>query len=96
MQTDHCPLVYIFCNDNGKLKLTRWAFKIQALDLKVKYIAGRANILADYLSRVPIQEVVGLYDSCAFDLTSEIPPTYLTLTALEEWHADFDRQLEVR
>ena len=64
--------------------------------MKVEYIAGRANILADYLSRVPIQEVVGLYDSSAFDLTSEIPPTYLTLTALEEWCADFDRRLEVR
>ena len=49
--------------------------------MKVEYIAGRANVLADYLSRVPIQEVVGLYDLSAFDLTSEIPPTYLTLTA---------------
>ena len=64
--------------------------------MKVEYIAGRANVLADYLSRVPIQEVVSLYDSSVFDLTSEIPPTYLTLTALEEWHADFDRRLEAR
>ena len=64
--------------------------------MKVEYIAGRANVLADYLSRVPIQEVVGLYDSSAFDLTSEITTTYLTLIALEEWHADFNRRLEAR
>ena len=64
--------------------------------MKVEYIAGRANILADYLSRVPIQEVVGLYDSSAFDLNSEITTTYLTLIALEEWRADFNRRLEAR
>lgn len=62
----------------------------------VEFVAGKANVLADYNSRLPVAELAGMVDEEAFDLSEHIPPTGLILTALEEWRADFDRRLAAR
>ena len=54
VRTDHKPLVYIFRNDVNKSKLSRWALKLQALNLEIEHINGKVNVLADYVSRRPI------------------------------------------
>ena len=93
VRTDHKPLIYIFQGAATKAKLMRWSLLLQQYDLHVDYIEGKANILADFASRVPIQEWFGLLDDAAFDLTSHIPPTSLVCTAFEEWKREADRKL---
>ena len=88
--TDYKPLIYIFKNTEGKSKLARWALKLQRFDLQVEYVAGKVNVLADFVSRVLLQRLEGLLDEAAFDLSREIPPTSAVFAALEEWRKDFN------
>ena len=90
VRTDHKRLIYIFKNTEGKSKLTRWGLKLQQFDLQVKYVAGKANVLADFVSCVPLQRLADLLDEAAFDLSREIPPTSAVFAALEEWREDFN------
>lgn len=93
VRTDHKPLIYIFQGAATKAKLMRWTLLLQQYDLRVEHISGKANVLADFASRVPLQEWYGLLDQDAFDLTTHIPPTSLVLTAFEEWKREADRKL---
>ena len=56
-------------------------------------MAGKANVLADANSRMPLRESIGLLDEAALDLSAEIPPTGLILAAYEEWKQDWDRRM---
>lgn len=88
VRTDHKPLIYIFKGAAHRAKLMRWALLLQKYTLEVEYIEGKANVLADFASRMPLREWVGLLDEAAFDLSSEIPSTNLVLTAYQEWKED--------
>lgn len=50
--TDHNPLKYLHRFKNRNQRLTRWSLFLQEYDLNISHIAGKANILADGLSRV--------------------------------------------
>jgi len=54
VRTDHKPLIYIFQGAASKAKLMRWSLLLQKYDLRVEYIQGKANVLANFASRVPI------------------------------------------
>ena len=54
------------------------------------YVAGKANVLANFVSRVPLQRLEGLLDEAAFDLSCKIPPTSAVFATLEEWREDFN------
>lgn len=71
----------------------RWSLLLQKYDLEIEYVAGKANVLADANSRMPLREWVGLLGDAAFDLSSQIPPTGLILAAYEEWKAEWDRRM---
>jgi hypothetical protein len=71
----------------------RWALLLQKYELEVEYIEGKANVLADCASRMPLREWVGLLDEAAFDLTAEIPATNLVMTAYEEWKVEADKRM---
>src|SRR5262249_28100261 len=47
--TDHEPLPWIDKASSGKVQ--RWALFMQQFDLKIVHIAGRHNVIADWLSR---------------------------------------------
>ena len=47
-------------------------------------------MLADFVSRVPLQRLAGLLDEAAFNLSHEIPLTSAVFATLEEWHKDFN------
>lgn len=93
VRTDHKPLVYIFKGAAQRAKLMRWALLLQKYDLDVEYIEGKANVVADYASRMPLRQWAGLLDEAAFDLTAEVPATNMVLAAYDEWKAEKDRDL---
>jgi len=71
----------------------RWSLLLQKYDLEIEYVAGKANVLADFNSRLPLKKWMGLLDEAAFDLWAEIPPTGLILAAYEEWKRDWDKKM---
>ena len=66
--TDHQPLAYIFKSTSVKPKLMRWAMKLQSYNLKVHYITGKTNTLADAASRFPVEDFEEPSGDAAFDL----------------------------
>jgi len=50
--SDHNPLKYLHRFKNRNQRLTRWSLFLQEYDLDIFHIAGKANILADGLSRI--------------------------------------------
>ena len=63
----------------------RWSLLLQKFDIEVKYISGKANVLADFKSRMPLKQLKGMIDSDAFDLSREVPATSAIYTAYDEW-----------
>ena len=51
LQTDHQPLVYLNKTKYQNDRVMRWALAIQEYDFRVQDIAGKDNLMADYLSR---------------------------------------------
>ena len=52
METDHQLLSYLIA-DGKNGRLTRWTLFLQDYNFNIKYIKGKDNVLADYLSRMP-------------------------------------------
>ena len=50
--SDHNPLIYITESATKTAKLMRWALALQQYDVVFKFKAGRANVVADCLSRL--------------------------------------------
>ena len=53
----------------------RWSLLLQKFDIEVEYISGKANVLADFKSRMPLKQLKGMIDDDAFDLSREVPST---------------------
>jgi hypothetical protein len=49
--TDHEPLRYMNSMAATNQRLLRWCLELQAYDLEIQHIAGKNNVIADYLSR---------------------------------------------
>ena len=50
--TDHNPITYLTDSAPKSPKLMRWALAIQQYDVTICYKAGKANVVADCLSRM--------------------------------------------
>ncbi|GFU29908.1 retrovirus-related Pol polyprotein from transposon 297 [Trichonephila clavipes] len=48
--SDHQPLKWLINLKSPTGQLARWALEIQSFNLKVQYIPGKANVVADMLS----------------------------------------------
>ncbi|KAH3666547.1 hypothetical protein WICMUC_005616, partial [Wickerhamomyces mucosus] len=58
IQTDHRPLEQIFTSSTLTAKQQRWVNQITSeRSIRVEFIKGEENVLADYLSRFPLDEI---------------------------------------
>lgn len=49
--SDHQPLKWLMTLKSPSGRLSRWALQLQAFNLKIEYIPGKINVVADMLSR---------------------------------------------
>ena len=54
VKTDHRPLVWLQSQPFLSSRQVRWVMKLQEFNLKIEYLPGKFNNVADYLSRQPI------------------------------------------
>jgi hypothetical protein len=80
LYTDHKSLKYIFTQSNLNLKQRRWLKLIKDYDLRINYHPGKANVVADTLSRRShVSQLV--VDSMPFELCEEFDKLNLRIVA---------------
>ena len=63
LQTDHKPLTKI-CNEHETIpqlvsnRIKKWYMLLKAYDFKISHIPGKQNVVADFLSRKPINTMI--------------------------------------
>jgi hypothetical protein len=86
LYTDHKSLKYIFTQSNLNLSQRRWLELIKDYDLRINYHPGKANVVADALSRRShVSQLV--VDSMPFELCEEfdkLNPRIITNTEAME------------
>jgi hypothetical protein len=80
LYTDHKSLKYIFTQSNMNLRQRRWLELIKHYDLGINYHPGKANVVADALSRRShVSQLV--VDSMTFELCEEFDKLNLRIVA---------------
>lgn len=54
--SDHQPLKWLLTLKSPSGRLVRWALKLQCFNIQFQYTPGKANVIADTLSRPPCKE----------------------------------------
>jgi hypothetical protein len=83
LYTDHKSLKYIFTQSNLNLWQRRWLELIKDYDLGINYHPGKANVVADALSRRSLMSQLVL-DSMSFELCEEFDKLNLRIIANTE------------
>jgi hypothetical protein len=82
LYTDHKSLKYIFTQSNLNLRQRRWLELIKDYDLGINYHPGKANVVADALSRKShVSQLV--VDSMPIELCEEFDKLNLRIVATE-------------
>ncbi|CAF1402909.1 unnamed protein product [Rotaria sordida] len=56
IETDHKPLLPFYLKQQLNSKCERWRLKLQQYQFTIRYIKGKYNTVADYLSRAPVDK----------------------------------------
>ncbi|GFX71262.1 retrovirus-related Pol polyprotein from transposon 17.6 [Trichonephila clavipes] len=70
LASDHQPLKWLLSIKSPSGRLDSWALKIQSFKLRIDYTLGKANVVADMLSRPSFTEIA-VSDMCA--ITADMP-----------------------
>lgn len=57
VKTDHRPLVHLFGMTKPTNRLTRIRLDLEEFDFDILYVKGKDNVVADALSRIPVNEL---------------------------------------
>lgn len=68
--TDHQPLTYALSNKNNNSKMKRWKAILEEYNYDLHYKPGKANVVADALSRIPRTQINTLASSIHSDESS--------------------------
>jgi hypothetical protein len=83
LYTDHKSLIYIFTQSNLNLRQRRWLELIKDYDLGINYHPGKANVVADALSRRSHVSQLGV-NSMPFELCVEFDKLNLRIVVNTE------------
>ncbi|CAF0837327.1 unnamed protein product [Brachionus calyciflorus] len=67
VKTDHLPLTWLPTKKNVQARLERWFLRLDLYDLEIEYKPGKENVVQDWLSRIPEQDVCDQEDNDYFD-----------------------------
>lgn len=87
--SDHKPLIYLFKMKNPSSKLTRIRLDLEEYMFEIIHISGTANVVADALSRIDIEDLKNQYDHEILAITrsmtkSERVDTDRTITDVDD------------
>ena len=88
--SDHQPLRVLFQKKLPEGQLGRWALLLQEFDITVNYIKGKANVLADSLSRI-YNNVVETEQDCVDEISDFVAAT----NWVEGWTDSELQQLQI-
>lgn len=83
IHTDHQPLTFTISPKNNNAKLKRWKAFIEEHDHEICYKPGKANVVADALSRIQINSLTATQHSAEDDDNSFIPSTEAPLNVFK-------------
>jgi hypothetical protein len=82
--SDHTTMSYLLTKKDAKPRLIRWILLLQEFDLEIRDKAGKHNVVADHLSRLP-SEII----DPSGPITEHFPDEHLlTISTSLPWFAD--------
>ena len=89
--TDHSALKYLLAKKDAKPRLIRWILLLQEFDIEICDKKGAENVVADHLSRFPLNEDV--IDSIPIDDSFPDDQLFAILDTPAPWFADIANYL---
>ena len=85
--SDHAALRYLLAKPNAKPRLIRWILLLQEFDLEIRDKKGSENVVADHLSRIPIDYAWNGKEEPQH-IREFFPDEHLFAVGREPWYAD--------
>ncbi|XP_076890925.1 uncharacterized protein LOC143542148 [Bidens hawaiensis] len=82
--SDHSAVRYLMEKKYAKPRLIRWVLLLQEFDLEIRDKKGCENVVADHLSRIPLE---GVDDS--HEINERFPDEQLLAASTTPWYAHF-------